>query len=542
MFLQLKKILLDEINEEVEKALNIREEIKDLQEKLTGKIDENKLPSVNVLLKGAPELTIINKIKKIEGEIEDLSKQLSNNPRNNHNWGEKDPILFKIVYFKSYIKSKKEHAEKIKQFDLKKQELEKQLREKQDELKKLKNDRDKILERLSNLKKEYEDSNYDALIEKYEKIREAENLDDLGLDFLSAVQIFEKHNIPVIIDESDKIFEKDCLFNSLDDLILVHLTRFAPKNNTIKTLKNSTKINNTIKFGNQNIDIEFVPGRDTVHFAINGSVKGHEYGQWADCKYAVIIPLDKVTNIVNFNTSDTFTKGDVDITGGYLLCPENEIDNLKRLNPNVIVIGYKGNNIYEDKEGYADKFISILGYKIEPINKWGWENNDSEKVWKFIEGSTDYRQSVHYDSPEEKEQNISTGINQLTAIIEKVLELEIDFDVYTVVGQLLGLKDSKSQLCFSEPRLICEFDRNIFVNFFKSLEKYGIQIPKNIENYYINFDKNDKEKYNNIPKQLKELNEDFGQYSKELFYLIYTIFDELKKIIIKRKEEQTKKY
>ena len=234
-------------------------------------------------------------------------------------------------------------------------------------------------------------------------------------------------------------------------------------------------------------------------------------------KYAVIIPFTEVPNIVNFSTGDTYAKGNVDISKGYLLCPEEEVEQIKKNNSKLTVIGYKGKSV----DGIANSFITMLGYKHETISTNGWENKDSSKALKTVLDKTNIKSGVHNFSIESSEEKFYTGLNQFDAIIKQLIEKKIDYDVELATNQLLGIgEEYKIQL-----RLYIDYDvftlnnGKILNTFIKKIEENGIIIPKYIYDMFVSkkYSYDDICINNDIPSDVKYYIEKYDNYLQQSF-------------------------
>ena len=396
MFETLKKILLSEILEQVEYADKIYEEMIKLE----------------------------NELKTLK-EPEDVFLYKPRDPRTTYG------SISKILNYRNYKKSKKN-------YDLQIEAYEKTIKNNEEAKRQYFIKKEELENRVKELKEIWKDRKLEDVRNQYKKIKEADNVKELGYSFDRIQELFKKKNVPIVFDETDKIIINESNFDKLEDLVLVHKTNYAPTNNEIKTVSNSNvQCKEQINICGNQIEINYNLVRDTVHFAVNGEVGSHFYGSWDEMKYAVIIPFTEVLNIVNFSTGDTYTKGNVDISNGYLLCPEEEIDQIRKNNSNLIVIGYKGRSV----DGIADAFITMLGYKKEKVSTHGWENKDSDKAVYTVLDKTNIKFGDHSSSIERKEEEIYTGINQFKAIIEQLLERKIDYDVELATNQLLGINE-----------------------------------------------------------------------------------------------------
>ncbi len=161
-----------------------------------------------------------------------------------------------------------------------------------------------------------------------------------------------------------------------NDLVLVHLTDYIPKNGVISSTKDSGAC--TVEEF-EGISYKVPSQRDTVHFALNGAVEPNNGGNWDNCKYAIIIPfadIDK-SKMKGGTTSDLYSKGSVQLPeGSYLLCPDTERERLQEeLGESIKVIGIEG----DKAKIYANAFIQKLGYKQKPIGDYGWGYKESDK-------------------------------------------------------------------------------------------------------------------------------------------------------------------
>lgn len=200
---------------------------------------------------------------------------------------------------------------------------------------------------------------------KIKEILAAKTLSDLGLNFEDAVQILAENNVPLILGEEDKaITARDAEFNSLEDFVLIHVTRFPPTQSKIKSPREANGIlSDDIKLNEKKYDFEIPNMRDTVHFTVNNEVNtDHGYLNCDDCRYAVLIPMSDVIREQEMKgeAADIYTvEGGPKISvNSYILCPKGEGEKLRASNPGVNIIEYEGESV----RGYAKAFLSTLGY------------------------------------------------------------------------------------------------------------------------------------------------------------------------------------
>lgn len=160
------------------------------------------------------------------------------------------------------------------------------------------------------------------------------------------------------------------------DLVLVHRTDYFPENGAIKTRLYSNP--------------EIL--RDTVHFCLNGPVSSHEYGNWDDKKYTLLVPLDRLSDetlnkMQNINPADTFFLGDFELPEGSVILGAYEHTKGRERQSG------KAKIKEIDSEGSEEAIygeIKNMGYHPMKVDKWNWSSwncgdcevlNDSAKHW-----------------------------------------------------------------------------------------------------------------------------------------------------------------
>lgn len=380
--------------------------------------------------------------------------------------------MAKIIFFKQYKEDQKAYNEKLEKYKTEYEKREKAY----DEYSKRKNS---IQERLKELREQKDPEKLKEIIERYERIRNAKNLSELGLNFKQVETIFKEKGIPIVLDESDTIIENEAKFDKLDDLVLIHKTRYAPANDEIKTTTNAgATYEEQVKIGTETINIKYEDVRNTIHFAVNGEVGNHFYGSWDDTKYAVVIPLTDVPNITTFYTADTFARGNVDISKGYILCPESEMEQLRKNNANAMIVGYRGKSV----SGYANKFISLLGYKKETVMTHGWENADATIAERTVASNLNVIIEEHCNTPDRVEERRLTDINQFKAIIEGIFASNINYEPSKAAEQLLG--SDGGRVLTMDRAIFFEEDGKYFEKLLDDLKQYNIVMPNYINAIY----------------------------------------------------------
>lgn len=162
--------------------------------------------------------------------------------------------------------------------------------------------------------KQLEQSNFlNKLFNKKElnqKINEQrEKIEQIKKELKSAEQLccknhyndFNSSEIKNYISESDVTFDECDLeeykyninnklsnreIKNLDDLIMVHKTNFLPQNGIIRTACDTKAMRkDNICLNNKQYNYEFRAGNNSIHFAINGPVSSHFYGNWDSTKF-----------------------------------------------------------------------------------------------------------------------------------------------------------------------------------------------------------------------------------------------------------------
>ena len=233
-------------------------------------------------------------------------------------------------------------------------------------------------------------------------------------------------------------------FESTSDIVMVHKTNYAPKNERIESRHSGGVLHDcSITLGGQEYNFTCKSGRDTVHLSANHEVGANDGGSWSKMKYAVIIPfedLKKYSTIRSAKSVDTYTRGAVKLTeNSYILCPKGECASIQSENPNITIIEYEG----EFVQDYANMLISELGYKLELGHDHGFEDSkQADKYYDIMKGEGLSMQS-HFHS-EDKERETELGM------------------VYQVVGLMKLISDEQLLEKFDRTELIEELNSKHF--------------------------------------------------------------------------------
>lgn len=298
-----------------------------------------------------------------------------------------------------------------------------------------------------------------------------------------AIKLLESYNITPTLNEEDK---KVIYFNSnikgsysdKSDFIAVHKTRFIPKNNRILTTamvaKNDfEKVEVVLRINGTEYQIPHKSARNTIHFAINGEVTSHEYGNWDDCKYAIFVPFNEMPDekIARANPEDTYIHGDFELSRNcWILCPKEEVDSVKQNNPGLNVLGYEGNRAL----GYPKTLINILGYGLEVVQEHGWKNsNENTKRFQEICKHHNLKSGQHSGSKEHEDEMFKGSINRFIYIIKLLKDNNLIQNPSDINNVMKDLKDEFNKVMNLLNKK--EFDINKFNYIMEALREIGCE-------------------------------------------------------------------
>lgn len=324
------------------------------------------------------------------------------------------------------------------------------------------------------------------MIEEIRRLKGEEDsnktLDDYNLTVQEAIKLLKSNNIPVVLTEADKhIIDRPREYEEkgLNSLILVHKTRYMPNGSVIKSPKDveaKTQAETTIE--GKKYDYAFKRARNTVHFAVNGEVSSHELGEWDDCKYAILIPFVDIPKeqIMSAAAMDTYTYGSVKLTqNSWILCPKGEIEEISKKNSGVQVLEYEGENV----QGYANAFISTLGYRVEEIGKWSLGDDTSQSQYFELISREGLKWVTHYNSRESKIETNRESINVAIEILKKVKENTF-LDSQEKISNLykeLNTQSMQHLEDYTNVVIVKNYDK-LSAYFYSRLEQEGIHFPE----------------------------------------------------------------
>lgn len=205
------------------------------------------------------------------------------------------------------------------------------------------------------------------------------------------------------VERSSSPLDKDRMmetFKGLDDFLLVHKTNFFPSNDTIYTPKSTqAKRKTSFTFRGKEYQIDTPVSNNTTHFALNGPVSSHMYGDWDSTRYAIVTNFNDVNreNLLAINLEDTYFEGNVHLKKKYyILVPKSEVEKFKQskldLNPNAIIVPYDGIKLDKAVSG----LIACLGKMPEVISNNNWAERNDEIIKSAIKALEPYQKGDKY--------------------------------------------------------------------------------------------------------------------------------------------------
>ena len=252
-----------------------------------------------------------------------------------------------------------------------------------------------------------------------------------------------------LIEKSDSLESGMSERDGLDSYLLIHLTDYLPKEGLIKPpiFTDKVEVKHT-SFG----DFYLKSFRNTTHFGVCYFPTFHEGGDWREKKNAIIIPLSSFVSenkdaIVNCNIVDFFARGVLTLPADtIILSPVEDVEEVRKINPNITVIGYSGEKLTE----VVPPFMSMLGYKFYSSGK---EQNQNA-LKELLEKKTGRKIDTGPHS-----QSIDDGFEKIYSIIT----LAADKIKYIKNNNLLDTIDLTSEVVFDNSFFercgcICERD------------------------------------------------------------------------------------
>lgn len=251
------------------------------------------------------------------------------------------------------------------------------------------------------------------------KTKSAQTLFELGIKPEEAVSMLEANGIMPVLDESDReVYQHEKDFDDKEDLIMVHKSKGMPMGNRLSTQKElGLKNTSNIELDGKKYSYSYETPRDTLHTSMNGEVSSHFYGDWEDSKYATLQPFAEVDNrkVASAVPNDTYTRGGIPLSrNAWILCPASEVAKAKQQNPNINVLGYQGDNV----TGFANPFLSQLGYRAQEVGQWGWEFGKAQDQFYQIAQRENFRTQQHTETTECEDEDLIIDINKMIALVK----------------------------------------------------------------------------------------------------------------------------
>lgn len=315
--------------------------------------------------------------------------------------------------------------------------------------------------------------------DEIKEVEKAQRLSSLGFNLVEAIQLLQDNNIPVVLTEEDKnkIETQEKILKEKSDFVCVHKTKYIPVENRIKSAKEAGVVSTKkIEIEDKEYDVQYKHERNTVHFCVNGEVTNNTGGDWDECKYAIIVPLESIDTkqIKGALPVDLYTEGGVTLDeSSWILCPRGESKKIKKQNDKINVIEYDGENV----TGYANILLQYLGYDYKEGGFWEWIN-DTESQKNFYdllekEGVPNLRMGhvYSYSGKVEKDKTLLNILSEKMRILKKENKLNSIEDINKLSG---NMSVSISTLD--------EDEKSIYIQeMLEYLKENGISIPNSYE-------------------------------------------------------------
>lgn len=154
---------------------------------------------------------------------------------------------------------------------------------------------------------------------------------------------------------------------SIDDLAMVHLTRYFPVNGVISSA----------------IDAGVDVSRKTIHTSLNGSVSSHLGGNWDDCSIIILDPLkNHIDQVACVWSVDTFTYGSMKLSPDAMILIDNKkFNEIYSQNKEYIDANRDRFLVFDgEKSIVVNNLLSLLGYPPQKIGGWSWENQENADI------------------------------------------------------------------------------------------------------------------------------------------------------------------
>lgn len=259
----------------------------------------------------------------------------------------------------------------------------------------------------------------EAVQDQMSTVSRATTLAELGIAPVDAMTMLEDNGITPVLDESDRtIFERPRNYRTTDDLIAVHKMDLMPTDNQLSTLAEAhVQKTEKIVLDGKEYAYSYELQRNTMHVSMNDEVSSHLGGNWDQCQYTVLQPFGEIakSQVGAAVPNDTYTRGGIALTeNAWILCPAEEVETVKDLNPQVHVLGYQG----ENAKGLAAPFLSQLGYRAEQVGQWGWADQESQKQFQEVVQQANLMAVQHDNSTDAEDEEFQIAANKVIGLIK----------------------------------------------------------------------------------------------------------------------------
>lgn len=290
-----------------------------------------------------------------------------------------------------------------------------------------------------------------------------------------------------LLPDNFEEINQECEIASINDLIAVRKSVIFPWNDTISPGQNPQIIFKRRYPSNENgQEYQFCHKAKYTFFTLNSHVVDHKWGNFSNCKYAILIFLKDIPKeqIIWGNPVDFAVEGDIICQNQYfIICPEDDKNNFSNImnNKKAVVIGYKD----IDLDSAINTVIAYLGFKLEygyiGENYYKLKGDDDIKIIAPI--LDEYGIEPHINASENCKKPLDNGnfsnsiyaygiviednLRTVIALIKQCKPSNIDIN-----EMLLSIRKFPGAYCYP-----C--DKAIFIDVVKSvLDEYGYTIPE----------------------------------------------------------------
>ena len=219
------------------------------------------------------------------------------------------------------------------------------------------------------------------------------------------------------INEDTKTYHKNKESYTIDDCVLVRTTAHFPHDRIVQTPKNAhaysyesssyfayaigdyiDKIEPNLSYLERKLAIEemekgfkvfFPTYRSTVHFAINGRVGSHGYGNFEERDFIIIEPLSHhidEESLIGLRGNDTYFNDDIILSEeASIVIAKEKFEKMQQDSSLIEELSKFRIFVYEGDEIEAvGKAIQLLGYDTYTVNGHGYVEDEGMKMISFL--------------------------------------------------------------------------------------------------------------------------------------------------------------